>query len=287
VQELGARSAAPVCLRVAGAAAFLAIAASCAAVDGLNDYEECSGACAENGGGSSGGGDGTGPATGDGAMAMGSATPPPGDDAAGETPPGEPSTPPGQEDEDASASTPDAGSTRAPVDATADAGLVDAPVEEEAEASSPGTGPTCGPRGATTRCNASQVCCGNLAAQTNACAASCPAGATLSCLTASDCSGSAPICCAQVVLAIDSAGDLPPKCLATQFSASCASACADMAPTSCTYLGNVRLCSHDADCAADSANPLAGGQCWNFNDAPQSWCTSAAVGGAGGGVHLP
>jgi hypothetical protein len=262
----------------------MAIAASCAAVDGLNDYEECSGACTESGNGSSGG-EGTAPAPGDDATATSHATPPPEDDAEA-TAPGETSSPPGAGD-DASASAPDAGSPQAPMDATTDAGLIDAPVEEEAEASPPGTGPTCGPRGATTRCNANQVCCGNLAAQTNACASSCAAGATLGCLTASDCPGSAPICCAQVMLAIDSAGDLPPKCLATQFSASCASACVDTAPTSCTYIGNVRLCSHDADCASDSTNPLAGGQCWNFNNAPESWCSSATIGAAGGGVHLP
>jgi hypothetical protein len=60
-----------------------------------------------------------------------------------------------------------------------------------------------------------------------------------------------------------------------------------VAPTSCAFIGTVRLCAHDADCQSDAVNPLAGGQCWNFNGAPESWCTSLAVGTAGGGVHVP
>jgi hypothetical protein len=151
----------------------------------------------------------------------------------------------------------------------------------------PMTGATCGPKGTSMRCRTGQTCCANLAAQTNACATTCPSNASLSCATASDCPSSAAICCAQASFTIDSAGDLPPKCAVAAFSASCASSCNDVAPTSCTYIGMIRLCSHDADCQSDSTNGLAGGQCWNFNGAPESWCTSAAVGNTGGGVHLP
>jgi hypothetical protein len=75
------------------------------------------------------------------------------------------------------------------------------------------------------------------------------------------------------------------------FSASCASTCNDSPPASgCTFTGIVRLCTHDGDCGSDTANPLGSGpanQCWNYDGAPESWCTSATVGGLGGGVHQP
>ncbi len=155
----------------------------------------------------------------------------------------------------------------------------------------PASGPTCGPRGTTMKCDASQVCCANPAAQTNACAATCAMNATLSCMTASDCPSSAPICCAHAAFTPDSKNDPPPVCLATAFSASCAATCNDSPPASgCTFSGTVRLCGHDADCKSDTANPLGAGsanQCWNYNGAPESWCTSSTVGNVGGGVHQP
>jgi hypothetical protein len=151
-----------------------------------------------------------------------------------------------------------------------------------------GGGPSCGPAGTSVRCNANQVCCANLPAQTNSCAApaSCAANATLTCSTASDCSGIAPICCAQLSLAADAQNDPPPKCTATRLSTSCAATCLDAPPSnplSCAYgPGVIRLCSHDADCASDTANP----QCYNFNSAPISWCASTLA-GAAGGTHKP
>ena len=155
----------------------------------------------------------------------------------------------------------------------------------------PASGPTCGPRGATMKCDASQVCCANLAAQTNACAATCAMNASLLCTTASDCSSSAPICCAHATLTPDSKNDPAPLCVATAFSASCAATCNDSPPANgCTFSGTVRLCGHDTDCKSDTANPLGAGsanQCWNYNGAPESWCTSATVGNVGGGVHQP
>lgn len=151
------------------------------------------------------------------------------------------------------------------------------------------TGATCGPRGATSRCNADQVCCANLAAQTNACAATCAANASLSCTTASDCPQSAPICCAQATLTPDSKNDPSPQCVATAFSASCTVTCNDNPPANgCTFSGTIRLCVHGADCQTDTADPLGAGlanQCWNYNGAPESWCTNATVGALGGGVQ--
>jgi hypothetical protein len=151
-----------------------------------------------------------------------------------------------------------------------------------------GGGPSCGPAGTSVRCNANQVCCANLPAQTNSCAApaSCAANATLTCSTASDCSGSTPICCAQLSLAPDAQNDPPPKCTATRLSTSCAATCYDTPPSnalSCTYgPAAIRLCNHDADCTLDTANP----QCYNFNNAPISWCASTLA-GAAGGTHRP
>jgi hypothetical protein len=157
-----------------------------------------------------------------------------------------------------------------------------------------GSGPpgaTCGPKGTTVRCAANQICCANLSNQTNACAATCAMNASLSCATASDCPSSAPICCAQATFTIDSKNDPPPRCAVTAFSAACATTCNDLPPANgCTFSGTLRLCSHDTDCASDIANPLGTGlanQCWNYNAAPESWCTSAYVGGVGGGVHQP
>ena len=148
----------------------------------------------------------------------------------------------------------------------------------------PPIGPTCGPRGATVRCYASQVCCENLAAQTNSCSASCASNATLPCSTASDCPTSAPICCAEMTLVPDSMNDLPPKCANTALFASCAASCNDNPPsdaTTCKYpasgtTGMVRLCSHNADCASDTAT--TGGGCFDFNGAPVAWCSTALTG---------
>jgi hypothetical protein len=70
----------------------------------------------------------------------------------------------------------------------------------------------------------------------------------------------------------------------TMFTAACAGSCLDVPPSSCTLLdGTIRLCTHDADCASDPLSP----QCWNYNNAPESWCTSQAAGQGGGGVHQP
>jgi hypothetical protein len=181
-----------------------------------------------------------------------------------------------------------------PVDANA-GDVVVPPVDAGVDAVAPvpdagvGGGPTCGPLASRFRCNANQVCCASLAAQTNACepSASCNANATLQCSTASDCPTSKPICCAQMSLVTDSMGDLPPKCVATALSASCASSCNDISPpssaASCAYTGTVRLCSHDADC---SSSAVAGGAgCYNFNGAPVSWCSTSLAGLEG--THEP
>ncbi len=166
--------------------------------------------------------------------------------------------------------------------------VVDSGVDSTApvvDAGVPGQGPTCGPLSSRTRCSSNQVCCANLAAQTNACtaSASCASIATLQCATASDCPSSTPICCAQMTLVADATMDLPPKCTATRLSASCASSCNDVPPsdgTNCKYpstgTGTVRLCSHNADCTSDTA--AAGGGCYNFNGAPISWCSPLPAG---------
>jgi hypothetical protein len=152
-------------------------------------------------------------------------------------------------------------------------------------------GATCGPKGTTVRCTANQICCANLSQQTNACAATCAMNASLSCATASDCPSSAPICCAQAALTPDSKNDPSPRCAETGFSAACVTTCNDLPPSSgCTFTGTLRLCSHDMDCTSDTADPQGAGlanQCWNYNNAPESWCTSATVGSVGGGVHQP
>jgi hypothetical protein len=191
---------------------------------------------------------------------------------------------------DAPAQPPETGSPRldAGNDAANDAGR-DASIDAPSEVGPPPA--TGGPKGTTFRCNANQVCCASLAAQTNACAATCAANASLSCTTASDCPQSTPICCAQATFTPDSKNDPSPMCVATAFYASCASTCNDSPPASgCTFIGTIRLCTHDTDCQSDTANPDALGlanQCWNYNSAPESWCTNAGVGNLGGGVHQP
>jgi hypothetical protein len=275
-------------MRLFVAAGFLALAGAsgaCAALDGLADYRECAGACVDtNTNGEPGDGSSVQTPLDSGEMLDDGTAPP------AEAAPTDDETGGGSDANlnDVSSPPHDSGGADAPpppAEAGIDAGFDAKPPMESGPP--PMTGATCGPRGTGTRCSTGQTCCANLAANTNACATSCPANASLSCATASDCPSSAAICCAQATFTIDSAGDLPPKCAVAAFSASCASSCNDVAPTSCTYIGTIRLCSHDADCQSDSANGLAGGQCWNFNSAPESWCTSAAVGTTGGGMHLP
>jgi hypothetical protein len=268
---------------------------ACAALSGLTDYQECAGDCA-------------------GAIAddaSSAETPTDSGDLAevSTTPPDEGSP---QEEEaslsadgnfvdvagfdsawDAPAQPPEAGSpgldagNDAGGDAASDAGR-DASIDAASEVGPPPA--TCGPKGTTSRCYANQVCCANLAAQTNACAATCAANESLSCTTASDCPQSTPICCAQATFTPDSNGDPSPKCTATAFSAVCASTCNDSPPaTGCSFVGTIRLCTHDTDCQSDTSNPVGGqaNQCWNYNSAPESWCTNATLGGVGGGVHQP
>jgi hypothetical protein len=263
----------------AGILALVGASGACAALDGLGDYQECVNTCADTSAGSNDADSHvvlpteSGESTDDSAAPVEEETPPPADDEAG-----------GGGDANFN-------DVSTPRDAEADApGHVveagpDAPFDSGMEAAPPPmTGATCGPKGTSVRCYANQTCCANLSAQTNACASSCPSNASLSCATASDCPSSTPICCANVTFTADSQNDPPPKCAVTTFTATCASSCLDVPPASCTLLdGTIRLCTHDADCASDPLSP----QCWNYNNAPESWCTSQAAGQAGGGVHQP
>ena len=271
-------------MRFFGAAGFVvltAAGASCAAVSGLDDYGTCTGDCA---GGSSS------PTT----LLDASATL---DSSNPATP--DASTSPEDGAAFGDASEPDEGSELVdagldgPGVAPADAQTVDVaspPVDAGPDAApvvdAGGVGPVCGPLTLRAPCSKNQVCCANLATQTNACSApaSCASNTTLSCSTAADCPGSAPICCAQMTLAPDLFNDPPPKCTLTALSASCAASCNDNPPSipSCMYppsgmAGTIRLCSHAADCASDTALLGVGG-CYNFNSAPVSWCSTAAAG---------
>jgi len=265
----------------AGMVALVAAATgACASLAGLGDYGECAGACG---------------AAGDRGDDMHVDVPddsstPSSDDGAS---PGERGVTPGEGPDDASSETADATSADGPSqdgrtqsEAQSDARVgtgMDAWVDAASEASAPPmTGSTCGPRGTTTRCGAGQVCCATLATQTNSCAASCASNATLGCTSASDCPQSAPICCANAALTNDAQNDPPPKCAVAAFSSACATSCLDVPPQSCVFLGILRLCSRDADCQGDVAN-----QCWNYNGAPESWCSVPAVAMVGGGVHQP
>jgi hypothetical protein len=269
----------------AGCAVLAVASASCAAVAGLGDYSECTDDCE---------GESRSPSklldasqVPDEPVVDAAATTDdlsaPSDDAAEE---GQGSAPPDAELE----------ASPAPVDAHAD--VASSPVDAAPDSvapvvdSGPGAGPSCGPLASRSRCNGNQVCCANLAAQTNTCSApaSCASNATLACATASDCPASAPICCAQMTLAPDALNDLPPKCTATGLTASCAASCSDNPPsdpTTCKYppsgTGTVRLCSHDADCTSDTA--VIGGGCYNFNGAPVSWCSTSLAGVEG--THQP
>jgi hypothetical protein len=273
----------------AGSVVLIVGSASCAALSGLGDYRECTDDC-------------------EGASKSPSkaldASQAPGESETADAPatPGDLSAPSGDAGEGREGS--DAGDLG--LDGSPPPTLVDAQIEDVAPLpidagsdsmapgidSGPGGGPTCGPLASRSRCNANQVCCANLAAQTNACGApaSCASIATLTCATASDCPGSAPICCARMTLVPDAMNDLPPKCTATGLSASCAASCSDIPPadpTNCKYppsgTGTVRLCSHDADCTSDTA--VTGGGCYNFNGAPVSWCSTALAGTEG--KHQP
>lgn len=139
-------------------------------------------------------------------------------------------------------------------------------------------GPTCGPLGTSNRCPANQVCCANPSTQVETCASSCPAADTLACSVPTDCTGFATFCCAHLTLD----GGTSPSCTEAALSASCASTCDDVAPAdTCTFTGTVRLCAHDQGCDFNTT----GGLCFNFNNAPVSWCTTMANGVAGGGVE--
>ena len=140
-----------------------------------------------------------------------------------------------------------------------------------------GLGSSCGPLGTSTRCSGSEVCCATLSTQMNACAASCNANATIGCAVPSDCPSSAPLCCAHMTL-----GGVFPACTVSLFASTCASTCADAPPGDlCTFTnGTIRLCAHDKDCMADTANPA----CYQFQGAPEAWCTTTTIGGVAGGV---
>jgi|HubBroStandDraft_6_1064221.scaffolds.fasta_scaffold252531_1 hypothetical protein len=268
---------------------FAIASGACAALSGLSEYRECSDDCSD--------GD-TNPRDGaQGAPAEASTS-------YGEAGGGQPvdvgdvaAFPPDSASEDEEPA--DAWTTNEGMDAAADAGAdeaTDAAIGVGTDAATdagaatgppPSTGATCGPLGTTVRCNADQVCCANLSAQTNSCVApsSCSSNASLSCTTASDCPASAPICCAHVTLT----GGTAPACTASAYYASCESTCSDNPPADgCIFTGIVRLCSHDSDCRSDTANPLNLGvanECWNYNSDPESFCTSAVVGESSGGVH--
>jgi hypothetical protein len=267
---------------VSGAAVIAVVAVtctSCAAISGIADYSECAD-CEGSTQSPSSLSDASTPAT-------------PSEDDVSTNPE---QTPPGN---DASEGQPDEGS---PADVAAP-DVSEIPADAQSEVASPppadsgpdsvapvvdaatGPGPSCGPPASRVQCSGSQICCANLSAQTNACgaASSCASNATLACSTAADCPASTPICCAHMTLAPDAANDLPPKCTATGLSASCAASCNDNPPsdaTTCKYppsgTGIVRLCSHTADCASDTA--IAGGGCYNFSGAPVSWCSTSLAG---------
>jgi hypothetical protein len=275
-------------VRFFGAAGFVvltAAGASCAAVSGLDDYGTCTGDCA--------GGPSSPTTTLDASTTADTSTSPttpdastsPEDGAAASGDAGE-----GQPDEGSELG--DAGIDGPGVAPPADAHTEDVaspPVDAGPDAApvvdAGGVGPVCGPLSLRAPCSKNQVCCANLVTQTNACSApaSCASNATLSCSTAADCPGSAPICCAQMTLAPDLFNDPPPKCTVSSISASCAASCSDNPPsdpTTCKYppsgTGTVRLCSHAADCASDTA--LLGVGCYNFNGAPVSWCSTGVAG---------
>jgi len=270
-------------LSATGGVVTLAIASgACGVLSGLNEYRECAGDCSEI-----------------------DANPP--DEARSEPVEGSPSYSEASDDQstdvDDGAAFPldSVSDAEEPVDAWVDDAGVDAGAGGVTDAATgvgtdagadtgppPSTGATCGPKGTTVRCNANQVCCADLSAQTNSCAApaSCPSNALFSCTTASDCPGSAPICCAHLTLT----GGSTPACTASAYYASCVSTCNDNPPANgCTFSGIVRLCSRDSDCQSDTAQPLGLGvanQCWNYNSTSESFCTSAVVGESSGGVHL-
>jgi hypothetical protein len=292
-------------MRLIEAAWFMALAGgggACAALSGLTNYQECAGECADVV---------TGTSDGSSVEPIDS-----GNSVEDSTTPAEEVSSQGEEGSGPDAAVADAfvpldSGSDAPVrsleagshgpDASSDSGFdawFDAGFDAGTDAGfdagidtgpPPMTGPTCGPEGTTARCYAGQVCCADLVAQTNACAATCAANAWLSCTTASDCPQSAPICCAQATFTSDSKNDPSPMCVATQLIASCAATCDDSPPANgCTFGGTIRLCSHGADCQSDTADPLGTGlanQCWNYNSAPESWCTNATVGDLGGGVR--
>jgi hypothetical protein len=267
----------------AGLALVVLVSASCAVISGLSPYSECD-TCGSTSKSPATVSDSSTPAPGEDVIAPPVETPEPGTDATM-----------GQPDE---ASSPgDTGAdtwTAPPVDAQ---DVASPPIDAGPDSPAPviDAGPvilaSCGTLTSRMKCNANQVCCATLPAQTNACssASACPANTTLACFTASDCPSSAPICCAKMTLVTDAAGDLPPKCTATGLAASCASSCNDSPPSnslSCAFppsggTGLVRLCSHDADCTSDTAN----NGCYNFNGAPLSWCSPALAGLEG--VHQP
>ncbi len=155
---------------------------------------------------------------------------------------------------------------------------VDAAQDAPAGSADAALGPTCGPLGTGNRCPANQVCCANPSTQVNTCASSCPAADTLACSVPTDCPGFATFCCAHLTLS----GGTPPSCTESALSASCAATCDDEPPAdTCTFTGTVRLCAHDQGCDFNTS----GGLCFNFNNAPVSWCTTMAIGTAGGGVE--
>jgi hypothetical protein len=277
-------------MRLAPAAGFVVLvgaSGACAALSGLADYHECTGDCADASADSTDARVQVPADAGDSVEDQGAPvdeSPLEGEDATSPADGGFADVAlPTDAEPDGPAAPIDAGTTGL------DAGGLGSDAGNDA--SPPGLGPTCGPKGTTIRCTAGQICCANLSAQTNACTATCASNASLSCSTASDCPASTPICCAQATLAPDSKNDPPPQCAAKAFSASCAATCNDSPPANgCTFTGTIRLCSHDTDCQSDTANPLGTGaanQCWNYNGAPESWCTSATVGNVGGGVHQP
>ncbi len=259
-----------------GVGGFAATLGACAALSGLGDYEECPGTCDD------------------------AALPPRNDSSVDRdvkvpeetgamtmdvgSPPEEVSTPvPDAEDENGDGQSAD---VSAPAEAGPDVVSpppVDGGGDADAVASPPdaGLGSTCGPNKTTNRCSGSQVCCADLSTQVNTCtSSSCPSGATIGCAVPTDCPVSAPLCCASMTL---NGGTLP-KCSVSAFSSSCKPTCADNAPASgCTFTGTVRLCAHDKDCTSDNNGMM----CYNFASAPESWCTTMAIGELGEGTHEP
>ena len=126
-----------------------------------------------------------------------------------------------------------------------------------------------------TTCNVGDVCCGTLAdggtSATLACMSSCPdGGVTLACDSPAQCTGAAPICCADLAVGPGT----PPQCPFQSGAAACKSACVTQVPQACPGTGRVQLCRVKADCT-DPSNA----NCCTFSQGGQSatFCIDSLV----------